>query len=102
MSVLNEWIEKRNKITHGLISYYETYFDERQENAKYIVKNVNSSHQERRLCELVLKEQKLHKKQKKNEQRKLISVTPDLERTYKHIVLEFLTLLIRRTRSMQG
>ena len=27
----NEWIEKGNKITHGLISYYETYFDERQE-----------------------------------------------------------------------
>ena len=27
----NEWIEKGNKITHGLVSYYETYFNERQE-----------------------------------------------------------------------
>ena len=27
----NELIEKGNKITHGLISYYETYFNERQE-----------------------------------------------------------------------
>ena len=24
----NEWIEKGNKITHGLVSYYETYFNE--------------------------------------------------------------------------
>lgn len=24
----NEWIEKGNKITHGLVSYYETYFYE--------------------------------------------------------------------------
>ena len=29
----NEWIEKGNKITHGLVSYYETYFDERQKSS---------------------------------------------------------------------
>ena len=27
----NEWIEKGNKITHGLVSYYETYFNENKE-----------------------------------------------------------------------
>ena len=27
----NEWIEKGNKITHGLVSYYNTYYNENKE-----------------------------------------------------------------------